>query len=128
VVTSIYLKYLFRVIYKDGTEFQQTQEDVSKNVPGGSAFSDVNQDKVKKFILEGASGLDNSIGVDLNEGYFWNGNIFYVGEPGPKPYKLIFYRQHTHNFNIDREELSHIIKYCIGYVDAKGVDHKIYVD
>jgi hypothetical protein len=124
VATAVKLKYLFSVIYDDGTQFIQNEEDVSAKDPKKSAFSDVDVDKVFMFTL---TSPENSISLNLIDGKFYPGG-FTVGEMGPWPHKLIFYRQHTHNFNVDLEELSHIIKYCIGYTDAEGVEHKIYVE
>lgn len=125
VETAVKLKYLFTAQYLDGTEFHQTSADTSFKIKGGSAFSDVDQNQVEKFYLDGSG---RSYMVDLVRGIFdIDGVEFTVGDTGPGPYKLIFYRQHTHNFNIDREELGHIIKYCIGYTDAVGMEHKIYV-
>ena len=45
------LKYLFEIEYKDGTKYNQTQEDVSILHETGSCYSDVNQDEVKTFSL-----------------------------------------------------------------------------
>ena len=131
MATAVRLKYLFSVVYKDGATFQQAPEDVSKTRPGGSAFSDINVDEVQQFWLW--DGGDSGIGIDLETGIISTSHAIYgydftIGDPGPKPYKLIFHRQHTHNFNIDREELSHVVKYCIGYTDANNVEHKILID
>lgn len=120
--TIVPLKYWFFGTYKDGTKFSQNKEDVSIVDPKRSSFYDVKQDDVRIFCLD-------IFKLDLETGRFYTDDCqFYTGDPGPKPYKLIFYRQHIHNFNIGLDELSHEVKYCIGYVDANGVEHKIYID
>lgn len=122
--TKASLKYLFNVIYDDGTMFVQNEEDISARDPKRSAYYDVKLDKVYMFTL---NSQDNSVQLNLLEGKFYPGG-YTVDNPGPKPYKLIFHRQHTHRFNIDNKELSHTVKYCIGYEDADGIEHKIYID
>jgi hypothetical protein len=127
--SKVDLKYHFYVRYKDGSSFVQNSDDVSKIDPKRSAYYDVDQDNVELFQLTGGEG---PFCVRLSTGQFYVGAdpiaSFTVGDPGPKPYKLIFYRQHTHNFNIGLDEISHTVKYCIGYADADGVEHKIYID
>lgn len=125
------LSYLFDVIYQDGSEFHQNPEDVSKKDSKKSAFYDVDVDQVKEFSLHGQ--MDDHPGIDLETGKFsFSGpetlNEFFIGEPGPKPYKLIFYRQHKHDFTMGFEEIDHTIKYCLGYTDAAGVEHKVYLE
>jgi len=130
--TKVPLKYLFHVQYYDGGGFIQEPEDVSKVDSKRSAYYDVEQDKVQYFELllddERVLGIDLATGQFFTcaEGYYLT--QFTIGDPGPKPYKLIFYRQHTHNFNVGLDELSHEVKYCIGYTDADGVEHKILID
>jgi hypothetical protein len=128
--TSTYLKYLFHVVYKDGTEFQQTQEDISKSTPGGSAYSDVDVDNVRAFYLMDAEEGWYVAQINVEDGKFSvnDGVLFSLGDPGPRPYKLIFWRQHTHNFNVEYVEQSHIVKYIIGYADADGGGHTIHVE
>lgn len=61
------LKYLFSVTYWDGSNFQQTPEDESKTVPGGSCFTDVKKSEIYQFSLEGGG---HTFLVDLNDGHF----------------------------------------------------------
>lgn len=119
------LKYLFIVEYKDGTIYEQNLEDKPVIKTTGSSFSDVRVEDVKKFYLVGA---EHSFCVDLSDGHFEVNNIpFYMHDQGIglKDFRLIFYRQHTHNVNIGADsfkELSHEINYCIGWQtnDEKG--------
>lgn len=87
------LKYLFTVTYKDGTQFEQTQEDKSSVDPQRSAFFDVKMDEVKEFKL---TGDNKEYSVNLESGEFnVNGQLII---PNPTEYaqpetrKLIFFR------------------------------------
>lgn len=126
--TKVPLKYLFTVTYQDGTGFRQTLEDVSESIPGGSAYSDVRIDEVKYFSIY--EPLREVYTVDLERGCFivGDGTLFYVGDEGPKPYKLIFWRQHRHDFSVGLDEISHTVKYIIGYSDADGKEHTITIE
>lgn len=132
LATKVPLKYLFSVVYKDGTWFSQTPEDVSAVDLTRSAYYDVDQERVEQFWLW--DGQDSGIGLYLESGEFETSHEGYYGfkfslpDPGPKPYKLVFWRRHTHNFNADNEELSHVVKYILGYKDADGVEHTILID
>jgi hypothetical protein len=128
--TKVPLKYLFAGWYKDGRAFAQNKEDVSVTDPKRSSFYDVKVDEVETF---GIGAGDFHVSVDLETGRFFTESGqrvvgFYVGLPGPKPYKLIFWRQHTHNFNIGLDELSHEVKYKLGYEDADGKEHVIIIE
>lgn len=124
--TKVPLKYLFTVVYKDGTRFSQNKEDVSSVDPSRSAYFDVRQEDVKRFFLDDGNG--NGGEVDLATGFLsGTGTPGFTEDIGPKPYKLIFWRQHTHNFNIGLDELSHEIKYILGYEDSNGVEHTIVI-
>lgn len=120
------LKYLFIVEYKDGSVFQQTPEDVSISDPTRSCYYDVKQEEVLRFILVGA---DTVFTIDLSDGHFEVNNVpFFMHDAGEelKDFRLIFYRQHTHQFTMERKELSHDVVYCIGWQcnDKAGKNHK----
>ncbi len=118
-----YLKYLFTAKYKNGSEYKQNWQDISINEPTKrSCFYDVEQDKVVSFTLVGDNKI---ISVYLNDGHFEINDVpFFMHDTGLdlKDFRLIFYRQHEHKFNIGLQELSHDIKYCIGWQtnDANG--------
>lgn len=131
LASKVPLKYLFAVSYKDGTTFAQNEEDISTIDPKRSAFYDVKQDEVKTFTLD--DGVGNGATVDLETGFLAafqrnKSTMGFTEDIGPKPYKLIFWRQHTHNFNIGLDELSHEVKYILGYSDADGKEHTIIVE
>jgi hypothetical protein len=117
------LKYLFKVEYTDGTKFRQPSNDVSSIDPKRSAFYDVlNSDKEVKTFEVG------SIKVDLLDGIFYvNGQKIIVDELLPPcKKKLIFYRQHQHDFlSGSSQELDHRVTYFLGYeATIKDQKHK----
>lgn len=126
-----YLKYLFTAVYRDGTTYKQNWQDVSVIDPTKrSCFFDVKQDNVKEFILKSDEDI---FSVNLDDGHFEvNGIPFFMHDSGLglKDFRLIFYRQHEHKFNINgngtKEQLSHDISYCIGWQtnDENGMNVK----
>jgi len=105
------LKYLFIAEYKDGV-FKQTPEDVSVKDPKRSCFFDVDHDKLVRFHLVG----DHKFTVDLRDGHFEvNGVSFFMHEEPLKDFRLIYFRKHTHHFNIQYEEKAHEIVYRMGW-------------
>lgn len=110
------MKYLFITEYKDNSVFEQNKEDVSLIDPIRSSFYDVlNSGKeIKTFKIVGEG---NVFFVSLEDGHFEvNGTPFYMHDMAMplKDFKLIYYRKHTHSFNMTKE-LSHEIDYCIGW-------------
>lgn len=110
------LKYLFVVEYKDGSKYQQNAEDKPVIAQRGSSFSDVKIDEVARFYLV---NYQYQFCVDLNDGHFEVNQVpFFMHDQGEglKNFRLIFYRQHTHCFNMGtKQELTHDINYCIGW-------------
>lgn len=126
------LKYLFAVLYRDGSVYEQNAEDVSLTDKKRSCFFDVKQDEVKVFELTDGT---NYFSVDLDDGHFEvNGIPFYLHDKAMPLTKkrLIFFRQHTHQFNTDKVESSHEVMYRFGWQanDEKGknVQHIIEVE
>jgi len=109
------LKYYFTVLYKDGTKYEQNKQDVSLTDSKRSCFFDVKQDQVLEFML---SDETKDVIVDLEDGSFYINDIkFFMHDQGEglKDFRLIFYRQHEHDFNLGMEEVAHRIRYCIGW-------------
>lgn len=117
------LKYLFDVEYTDGTTYTQNAEDKSILLPNErSCFYDVMQaieggKSIRWFML--SDGID-SYAVNLEHGYFdVNCKAFYMHEEGTlSDFRIIFFRQHTHNFNVGvdaNEEVSHEVVYRFGW-------------
>ena len=128
-VTKVPLKYLFNVTYKDGSSFLQPENDTSSTDPQRSAYYDVKQDEVEWFHLVDWHGTGLPIAwvnVQTGEVYARPEGRRKLG--GSAPYKLIFWRQHTHNFNVGMDELSHEVRYVLGYSDANGKEHTIVIE
>lgn len=90
------LKYHFVAIYKDGTYYTQTSDDVSvKGEEFGSSFSDVNQENLSKFVL--VESQNNYWAVDLaTKTFSHNGVPFFVGEElphGSSKTRLVYVRR-----------------------------------
>ena len=97
----IELDYLFTVLYKDGNTYQQTPEDVSVSDPLKSCFFDIKQDEVKTFTLKGNG---HTYLVSLEDGHFEiDGVSFKNHDEVLTNFRLIFFRRHRHNFNVQYE-------------------------
>lgn len=112
------LKYLFKVEYVDGTKFKQNKNDVSSIDPKRSAFYDVlSSDKeIKTFEI-------GRVKVNLQDGHFEvKGQKLQIGDTlTPCKRKLIFYRQHQHDFNSgEKIETAHRVTYFIGWETKIG--------
>ena len=107
------LKYLFIAQYNDGTEFRQNENDVSSQDSKRSAFFDIIQEKLVRFSLVGDGRV---FSVDLTDGHFEiNGIPFRMHDESIENIRLIFFRKHTHNYNLALEEQSHDIIYRMGW-------------
>jgi hypothetical protein len=118
------LKYLFTVLYKDGSVFHQCPEDVSAVDPRRSAYTDAlhriengkfvldesgqlisrHQD-IYRFMLLGTDpeGKDRSFMVDLVTGDFEiDCASFRIHDRNQEfgPRNLIFFRNHTHTIQV----------------------------
>lgn len=132
------LKYLFKVLYIDGSHFEQTSDDVSSIDPKRSQFYDVLQSG-KKIRSFGIFGADHALIVDLRDGHFELDGVSIHPEilpPGPAPLDLIFFRQHEQDMSISyevdndrnpvetgREAGEHRCKYFVGWqcsLNGKG--------
>ena len=125
------LKYLFNVLYKDGTVYSQNVDDISVTDPKRSCFYDVRVEDVMVFEL---IGENKSVAVDLREGVFEvNGVEFLAHEDSDLTnFRLIFFRKHRHHFNVALEEKKHEIWYRIGWQandkDGKNVQRVLVIN
>ncbi len=126
------LKYIFSAEFDDGVTYIQTQEDKATLVEKGSCFTDILElQKEKKLIKFQIYGENICLSVNLLTGRFALNNFEMIVE-GDKPvpindpdYRLIFYRQHQHDFNPEsQEETAHRVTYFIGWQTT--VDEKNY--
>ena len=108
------LKYLFQAEYKDGTLFDQNHHDTSVTDPQKSAYFDVKQDQLKSFHL---IGNGNKFTVNLEDGHFEvNGVPFAMHEEPLSNFRLIFFREHTHIYNVSSsQEQTHTVVYLLGW-------------
>lgn len=130
------LKYIFIAEFDDGTFYTQDEQDIAKIAKQGSAFTDVLElQKDKKLIAFTIICHDKSeettLSLSLISGRFiLNGKELIVEGDKPVPindpdYRLIFYRQHQHDFNPEsQEETAHRVTYFIGWQTT--VDEKNY--
>lgn len=109
------LRYLFQATYKDGTVYKQNEEDKSVTEPDTrSCFFDVKQDEVKTFFV---FNDNHTYSVNLEDGHFEIDGVpvFMHTDPRWKDFRLIYYRQHTHNLTTEGQELGHSVEYCLGW-------------
>jgi hypothetical protein len=143
MATTSELKYLFSVLYADGSIFKQTPEDKSETREGGSAYTDVRQDEVVRFGIETAdyetirSGDERTALVDLRDGHFEiDGQNVWVGDAhehlvGDVVLRLIYFRRNQILFNVEMEETGHRTRYYLGWqatVDGKNYQAMIGMD
>ena len=105
------LKYLFVAQYNDDSLFYQTPEDISITRPGtGSAFSDIEHDKLTGFALQGEG---HTYAVDLLDGHFEiDGIPFKVYDENINNRRLIYFRR---NFYHTGAETGHEVEYHLGW-------------
>jgi hypothetical protein len=109
------LKYLFAAQYNDGTIFYQDQHDISLTNPKKSQFYDVLQ-REKDIVAFALHGDGHQYSVSLDDGHFEiDGIAFQVYDAPIENRRLVFFRRHTHNVNIDYEEQSHYVQYHFGW-------------
>ena len=100
------LKYLFKAFYRDGGVCFQNEDDKARIFPGRSAYSDVDQDRLQAFALEG-NGI--RLVCDLDTGRFTvNGAAVIDPEGRPQravtPKRLIYFRRVSQEMNTDFTE------------------------
>jgi hypothetical protein len=124
------LKYLFVAQFTDGSIFQQTQEDRSLCVFGGSAFSDIkDRDDIATFGLYSPE-TDKDVSVNLQNGRFdINGFEFINDDPdiefpeGTK-YRLVYFRRNTINFDANGVQDKSTVFYIGWQATVDGKNYK----
>ena len=121
------LKYLFDAQFDDGSCYTQNVDDRSIIDPEKrSCFYDVLQEveKGKKLVLFTIASEDGAFSVDLRDGTFIVNFAHFKAheEEDLTNFRLIYFRSHTHSFNMNNEELSHEIIFRLGWQanDSKG--------
>lgn len=112
--------YLFSVVYKDGSTYQQNAEDVSVKTSDRSCYSDVDVDSVSEFTV---GNTENFISVDLSNGYFKSpdkGWFKVHSEEGLEDFKLVYFKRVTLALS-DEQNPDSSIRYFVGW-DARKPD------
>lgn len=132
------LKYLFIAEFQDGSVIEQEPADKSLIDPEKrSRFFDVLQqveagNHVVRFSLRGAGHIYT---VDLIDGHFEVDGVSFKMIEGVLPeYRIVFFRRHTHSFNVnvdgEQKEVGHDIVYRMGWqctiTDPKDKEEKNY--
>lgn len=117
------LRWLFTAHYSDGSSFLQNEQDVSLRRAGGSAYTDVDHERLVGFALVNQE-LGDCLFLDLRDGVFaMNGIPFGTfDEDLPVTQRsLVFFRRHLRHAVAtgDKvEEVGHRVTYHLGW---KGI-------
>lgn len=131
------LKYIFTAEFKDGTILGQTPEDLSLLEPEKrSRFYDVCQKEMESPLIRfSLIGDGHTYAVDLTDGHFEiDGLPVRMHEEKLSGFKLIYFRQHTHSFNVGEtsaKEMSHDIVFRMGWqctVDGRNYQRVMQID
>lgn len=133
---SFGLKYHFVGEFSDGSSLVQNESDRSAINPQKSCFYDLLQSpkKLVKFHLCVQTSKTTGkqvLSVDLVDGHFELGDQVLWLEENPMPVerRLIFFRQHQHDFSsATREQTGHRVKYFVGWqatIKGQNVQHII---
>ena len=109
------MKYLFTATFKDWTIYEQNNDDISIKDKTRSCFFDIidRLDELKTFKL---IWEEHSYLVNLETGHFGIDNVLFSMHEKPlKDFKLIYFRRHTHGFNINNKEIWHDITFRLGW-------------
>ena len=111
------LKYLFEVVYTDGSEYKQNPEDESVLHPLRSSFYDVDIDNVKIFTLRSPSNEFYS--VRFPSGEFQMNSDKWINQcnlgTSTTTKKLVYYRQVTIDFNDSQNQHKQNIVFYLGW-------------
>ena len=126
---KVNLKYLFGAELEDGSIYKQTKDDVSQTVEGKSAFTDIAEQKLKRFWLKKYGEIYE---VDLRTGLFTiNGKELKCHDEPIKDLRLIYFRRHFHHSNMETgEQTGHEIEYHFGWqctVGGKNIKQTISI-
>ena len=121
------LKYVYTVVYRDGSVYQQNLEDKSALHPTGSCFADLDLPNIRTFTLV---GVGHRYTVDLTDGHFdIDGVPFCFHDRSVKlpDLQLWFFRRHTHEV-VDGVEKSHRTEYRMGWTTVDGLQRVMEID
>lgn len=111
-MTKYKLTYLYRVIYKDGTHYDQNASDISVADPNKSCYHDVKADDVRYFLL--SDGISSWMLNTSNGAFSVNGGPeFFLTTEQLADIKLLHYRRVVMNFEEDKKTMT--VNYILGY-------------
>lgn len=133
------MKYLFKALYTDGSEYLQNEQDESIKINGKSSFTDVLEDvkngkEIQTFEL--ADKENNKYSVNLQDGSF-NLRGVKVGsiQTGKEIFnrRIIYFRRNTLDFNPgDLKKKNHSIVFFLGWQgntsDGGNISQTIEID
>lgn len=127
-MTKFKPKYLYRIIYKDGTHYDQNANDISVANSDKSCYYDVKPNDVNYFLL--SDGISSWM-LDLRDGGFSvNGEPkFYLTTEALTDIKILHYRRVVMNLEDDKKAIT--VNYILGYtaktLEGAAVSHHIVI-
>jgi hypothetical protein len=131
------LKYIFSVLFDDGTTYEQNPQDISLIDAQRSCYFDIQRmveegKRVVQFVLNGQDDAGHIYAIDLVTGEFVVNQARFKFHEGTitEPMRLIFFRRHTHTFNAGIE-VEHGLVYRFGWqatVDGENVQRVMEIE
>jgi hypothetical protein len=120
-INTMNLKYLFIAELADGSTYEQTPNDVSKQNQLRSAFYDIKDADIQKFTLVNTEKPSETVTVDLQDGSFIiKGKKIFIHGDEPenvtlKNFRLIYFRRNYHTLEVGSNIKTHAVRYYIGW-------------
>lgn len=117
--------------FKDGSVYQQTPEDRSETILGGSAYSDI-KDRLDDLVTFGlyCPETDKDVSVNLETGQFDIGGLEFINDdpniefPPNTKYRLIYFRRNILTFDMAGNETKETTFYIGWQTTVDGVNYK----
>ena len=119
-MTKHKLTYLYRVVYLDGSAYEQNIEDTSITDSNKSCYSDIRLNDVHLFTL--SNGTTSSYTLDLLDGGISinRADKIYLSSEELHNFKLVYFRRVTMELSGESRFMS--VSYILGYsaIDNQG--------
>ena len=116
------LKYLYTVVYDDGSTYTQNKDDISIKDPSKSCYSDLRLDDIATFTL--TNGFHTYSINMIDGGFSIDGSVpFYMNTEPLKDYQLVYFRRV--NMVISEDVRSMQTNYIMGYTANNYADTKV---
>ena len=133
------LKYIFTAEFKDGTQYQQSPDDMPRIADRGSSFTDIisRLDDIVSFSVIAVADATRFVGVDLLDGSFTISKLPFTScNPSCSALKgtkldLVYFRQVTRSIVSGSGEESLHVSYHIGWhtmVNGRVYQQTVAVD